>query len=157
MSEVVPAVPKEYIGVTPYLVVRGASDAIDWYTKVFGAEEILRLASPDDGSIGHAELRIAGGVIMLADEVPDMEIKAPPSIGGSAVGLMIYVEDASAIFNGALEAGASVFKPLCDQFYGDRSGTIDDPFGHRWTIASRIEDVDQAEVQKRFEDLFGEQ
>jgi len=155
MSEKVNSVPPEYPGVTAYLVVRGAAEAIDFYKKVFGAEEILRLAAPD-GSIGHAELRIAGGVVMLADEVPDMEIKAPPTIGGSSVGLMVYVEDADAVFNAAIDAGSEQFKPICDQFYGDRSGTIDDPFGHRWTIASRIESVTPADIAERFNDLYGD-
>jgi PhnB protein len=155
MSEKVNAVPPEYLGVTAYLVIRGAADAIDFYKKVFDAEEILRLAAPD-GSIGHAELRIAKGVVMLADEVPDMEIKAPPTIGGSSVGLLIYVEDADAVFNAAIDAGAEQFKPVCDQFYGERSGTVDDPFGHRWTIASRIEDVTPADIAQRFVELYGD-
>ena len=155
MSEPVNPVPVEYAGVVPYLVVRGAGDAIEFYRKVFGAEEVLRLAAPD-GSIGHAELRIAGGPLMLADEVPDIDIKAPPTIGGSATGLLIYVADADAVFNAAIEAGATAFKPICDQFYGERSGTIDDPFGHRWTIASRIDDLSHAEVEQRFQDLYGD-
>ncbi|HIE99937.1 MAG TPA: VOC family protein [Planctomycetes bacterium] len=155
MSEQVKAVPPEYPGVTAYLVIRGAADAIDYYKLVFGAEEILRLAAPD-GSIGHAELRVAGGVLMLADEVPDMDIKAPPTIGGSSIGLMMYVEDADAVFSAAIDAGATQFKPMCDQFYGERSGTLDDPFGHRWTIASRIENVTPADIAQRFNDLYGE-
>ena len=155
MSEKVNPTPASYSGVTAYLVIRGAGDAIEFYKKVFGAEEQLRLAAPD-GSIGHAELQIAGGVVMLADEVPDMDIKAPPTIGGSATGLMIYVEDADAVFSAAVSAGAKEFKPVCDQFYGDRSGTFDDPFGHRWTVASRIEDVTHAEVAQRFQDLYGD-
>nr|AKB95210.1 lactoyl glutathione lyase [uncultured bacterium] len=155
MSENVNPIPAGYSGVTAYLVIRGANDAIEFYKQVFGAEEQLRLAAPD-GSIGHAELQIAGGVVMLADEVPDMDIKAPPTIGGSATGLMIYVEDADAVFSAAIAAGAKQFKPICDQFYGDRSGTFDDPFGHRWTVASRIEDVTHAEVAQRFQDLYGD-
>lgn len=148
-------IPEGYAGVTAYLVIRGAAEAITFYKDVFDAEETIRLAAPD-GSIGHAELRIAGGVVMLADEVPDMDIKAPPTVGGSSCGLMIYVEDADAVFNKALEKGATAFKPICDQFYGDRSGTIDDPFGHRWTIASRIEDLSNEDVTKKFEELYGD-
>lgn len=155
MSDKVNPVPEGYPGVIPYLVIRGAVDAIDFYKKVFGAEEVLRLAAPD-GSIGHAELRIGGGAIMLADEVPDMEIKAPPTIGGSATGLMMYVVDADAVFQAAIDAGATVFKPICDQFYGERTGTFDDPFGHRWTISSRIEDMSHAEIQERFQELYGD-
>ncbi|MEQ9407255.1 MAG: VOC family protein [Fuerstiella sp.] len=153
MSENKYSVPAEYPGATAYLVIRGASDAIDFYTKVFGAEQLVRLTSPD-GTIGHAELRIAGGSVMLADEVPDMDIKAPPTVGGSPVALTLYFEDPDAVFEAAIAAGATAFKPMCDQFYGDRSGTIDDPFGHRWTIAGRIEHVDHAEIEKRFHDLF---
>ena len=148
-------IPENCSGVTAFLVIRGAVEAIEFYKKVFAAEEVMRLAAPD-GSIGHAELRIAGGTIMLADEVPDMDIKAPPTIGGSSVGLMIYVPDADAVFNAAIEAGATAFKPICDQFYGDRCGTIDDPFGHRWTIASRIEDISADEIVRKFEDLYGD-
>ena len=155
MPDDVNPVPADYPGVTAYLVVRNASEAIDFYTQIFGAEELLRLSAPD-GSVGHAELKLAGGVIMLADEVPDMDIKAPASLGGSAVGLMFYSEDPDAVFTAAIEAGATQFKPMCDQFYGERSGTLDDPFGHRWTIAKRIEDLDRAEIQKRFEDLYGD-
>jgi PhnB protein len=147
--------PEEYSGVTAYLVVKGASAAIEFYKKIFQAEEVLRLAAPD-GSIGHAELILAGGVVMLADEVPDMDIKAPPTIGGSSVGLMVYVEDPDAVFDAAIAAGATQFKPMCDQFYGDRCGTFDDPFGHRWTVASRREEIDRTEILKRFEDLYGD-
>lgn len=148
-------IPEGYSGVTAYLVIRGASEAIDFYKNVFDAKETLRLAAPD-GSIGHAELELAGGFVMLADEVPDMDIKAPPTVGGSSCGLMVYFEDADAVFNKALEAGATAFKPICDQFYGERSGTIDDPFGHRWTIASKIEDLSHEEVRQKFEDLYGD-
>ena len=155
MTDHVSKIPEGYPGATPYLVIRGAADAIDFYKKVFGAEELLRLSSPD-GSVGHAELRIANGVVMLADEVPEMEIKAPPTIGGSSVGLMLYVEDPDAVFDAAVAAGATQFKPMCDQFYGERSGTLDDPFGHRWTIACRVENVDHEEIKKRFEELYGD-
>lgn len=155
MIDNVDPVPKDYLGVTAYLVINGAAAAIEFYKRVFGAEETLRLAAPD-GSIGHAELRIADGVVMLADEVPDMDIKAPPTIGGSSVGLMLYVADPDAVFDAAIEAGATQFKPMCDQFYGDRSGTFDDPFGHRWTVACRREEIDHAEILKRFEDLYGD-
>ena len=155
MPDQVSPVPADYPGATAYLVVRGATDAIDFYTKVLGAEELFRLAGPD-GSIGHAELRLAGGTIMLADEVPDMDIKAPPTVGGSSVGLLVYVEDADSVFNSAIEAGATQFKPICDQFYGERSGTIDDPFGHRWTVSSKIEDLTHEEVRQKFEDLYGD-
>ena len=154
MSDPIDPIPSGYAGATPYLIVRDGGKAIDFYTQVFGAEEVLRLASPDDGSIGHAELRIAGGIIMLADEVPDMDIFAPPSVGGSSVGLMVYVEDPDAVFAAALGAGATQFKPVCDQFYGERSGTFDDPFGHRWTVSCRIEEMSHEEVRQKFEQLY---
>ena len=142
-------------GVIPYLVIRGAGDAIEFYRKVLGAEEILRLAAPD-GSIGHAELKIGGGPIMLADEVPDMDIKSPQTIGDSGTGLMMYVVDADAVFQMALDNGATAFKPICDQFYGERSGTFDDPFGHRWTVSSRTTGLTHAEIEQRFQDLYGD-
>lgn len=155
MSDTVSPIPDGYGGVIPYLVIRGAGDAIEFYKKVFGAEEVLRLAAPD-GSIGHAELKIEGRPLMLADEVPDMEIKAPPTIGGSATGLMLYVADSDAVFNGAIEAGAVAFKPICEQFYGERCGTFDDPFGHRWTVSSRTEELTHEEISQKFQDLYGD-
>lgn len=156
MSEDVKAIPEGYPGITAYLVIRGACDAIEFYKAVFGAQEILRLQSPDDGVIGHAELKIGGGTIMLAEEVPDMDIKAPPTIGGSAVGLQMYVDDADDVFRKAIGAGATEFKPVCDQFYGDRSGTFDDPFGHRWTVATRIENIDHHQILERFEAFYSD-
>lgn len=146
-------VPPTPSGVTAYLVIQGAAAAIDFYKSVLGAEETLRLASPD-GSIGHAELLIGGGAIMLADEVPDMNIKAPPTIGGSATGLLVYVDDPDAVFNSAIEAGATEFKPVADQFYGERSGTFDDPFGHRWTVSKRTEEISNADILERFNELY---
>ena len=155
MSDSVNPMPEGYSGVTAYLVIRGAREAIEFYKKVFGAEERMVLQT-SDGLIGHAELKLAGGLLMLADEVPEMEILAPPSIGGSATGLMVYVNDVDSIFEAAIEAGATQFKPVCDQFYGERSGTLDDPFGHRWTIASRIENITPDEIVQRFTDLFSD-
>lgn len=155
MTDNVNFVPDTYRGVTAYLVITDAAAAIDFYTKVLGAEEKLRLAAPD-GSIGHAELSIAGGVVMLADEVPDMDIKSPATLGGSGTGLLIYVPDPDAVFETALEAGATQFKPVADQFYGERSGTFDDPFGHRWTVACRRENITNEEIKQRFDDLYGD-
>ncbi|MEZ6061549.1 MAG: VOC family protein [Planctomycetaceae bacterium] len=145
--------PDGYSSVTCYLIIRGADRAIDFYRKAFGAHELFRLTG-DDGRIGHAELQIGNARVMLADEFPEMDIRGPESLQGSAVGLMLYVEDVDAVFNAAISAGASEFKPLCDQFYGDRAGTIQDPFGHRWTIATHIEDVSNEEVQRRFQDMM---
>ncbi len=155
MSDHVNPIPDGYSGVSAYLVVRGGNEAIEFYEKVFGAKVQMLLASPD-GSIGHAELKVGGGLLMLADEVPEMDIKAPPTIGGSATGLMMYVEDVDAVFDAAIEAGATQFKPVCDQFYGDRSGTFEDPFGHRWTLATRVENVTADEIVSRFEELYGD-
>lgn len=148
-------VPPTPPGVTAYLVIQGAADAIEFYKKVLDAEETLRLASPD-GSIGHAELLIGGGAVMLADEVPDMNIKSPATIGGSATGLLVYVDDPDAVFELAIESGATEFKPVADQFYGERSGTFDDPFGHRWTVSKRTEDITNAEIVSRFEELYAD-
>lgn len=138
---------------TAYLVCKDAGKAISFYCDVFGAEEIFRLQMPD-GMIGHAELHLAGGRFMLADEFADMNILSPASLGGSGVGLMLYVEDSDRVFDTAIKAGANVFKEMADQFYGERSGTVDDPFGHRWTIATRREDISDEEIQKRFQDLY---
>jgi PhnB protein len=141
-------VPEGYTTVTPYLIVRGASDAIDFYTRAFGASEIMRFAAPD-GTIGHAELQIGGSRVMLADEHPDRGYRSPQSWGGSGTGIMLYLEDVDEVFNRALKAGAKALDPVKDQFYGDRSGTLLDPFGHWWTIATHVEDVPQDEMERR--------
>ena len=154
MSEDIKTIPDGYTSITAYLIVKGADSAIEFYRKIFGAEELFRLQSPD-GTIGHAELQIGSAKIMIADECPEMDILSADAIGGSPVSLLIYVDDVNTVFNEALEAGARMFKPLCDQFYGDRAGTIEDPFGHRWTIATRIEDVSTEVVQQRFLDMIG--
>ena len=144
------AIPDGYHTATPYLIVSGADQAIDFYKKVFGASESFRMANPD-GRIGHAEIRIGDSVIMLADEAPDAGYRSPRSIGGTAVSTMLYVEDADACFGRAVAAGAQVRRPLTDQFYGDRSGTVEDPFGHVWTIATHVEDVPAEGMERRME------
>jgi len=141
-------IPDGYPRVTPYLVVDGAQKAIEFYTTVLGATERMRMPGPD-GRIGHAELQIGDSLIMLADEFPDMGAKGPSAYGGSPVSISLYVEDVDATFDKATEAGATVVRPLENQFYGDRSGTFDDPFGHRWTIATRVEDVSPEEMGRR--------
>ncbi|HSO96742.1 MAG TPA: VOC family protein [Acidimicrobiia bacterium] len=148
MSPSVQPIPDGYQRVTPYLSVRGASDAIDFYRKVFGAEERMRIAEPS-GRIGHAELVIGDCVVMLSDEYPEMGIVSPPTIGGTAVTLAVYVEDVDATFDAAVQAGATVLRPVENQFYGDRSGQIEDPFGHRWSIQTHVEDVDPEEMGER--------
>lgn len=144
----VKAQPDAYHSVTPYLIVRGGTRAIDFYKKAFGATELMRLDAPG-GKIGHAEIKIGDSVVMLADENPDWDAKSPESYGGSPVHLMIYVEDVDQVFKQSLGAGATERRPVKDQFYGDRSGTLADPFGHTWTIATHIEDVSEEEIQKR--------
>ncbi len=147
MAKVNP-IPEGYHSVTPYLSIKGAAKAIDYYKQVFGATELFRMAAPD-GKIGHAEIKIGNSPIMLADEFPEMEFVSPQTLGGSPIGLMIYVDDVDTMFNQAISAGATEVKPLQDQFYGDRSGTLKDPFGHVWTVATHVEDVAPEELQKR--------
>lgn len=142
------AIPDNYRRVTPYLVVKGAAQAIEFYTQVFGATVGMRLDSPD-GRVGHAELKIGDSVIMLADEFPDMKILGPKAIGGSPVSLLIYVEDVDSTLPKAVAAGAEIKRPIQNQFYGDRSGMITDPFGHVWTVATHVEDVAPAEMERR--------
>lgn len=144
-------IPDGYHSVTPYLIMRNAARAIDFYKRALGAVELFRFDAPGD-KIGHAEIRIGDSVIMLADEHPDMGYRGPQSIGGSAVSLMVYVDDADAQFKRAVEAGAKVRQEMKDQFYGDRSGTIEDPFGHVWTIATHKEDLSSEEVMRRAEE-----
>jgi PhnB protein len=144
-----------YHTATPYLIVNGAARAIEFYKQAFGASEVMRIAGPA-GKVGHAEIKIGDSHIMLADEFPEMDARSPQTIGGTPVGLLLYFEDADAVFNRAVSAGAKVLKPVQDQFYGDRSGTIADPFGHKWTIATHKEDVSPEEIQRRAAAMFGQ-
>ena len=141
-------IPDGYHSVTPYLVVNGAAKALDYYKQAFGAEERLRLPTPD-GRIAHAEIEIGDSVVMLADEFPQMGAKSPQTIGGTPVGICLYVKDVDAVFKQAIAAGGKQEKPLQNQFYGDRSGTLVDPFGHKWTVATHIEDVPPEELGRR--------
>jgi PhnB protein len=141
-------IPEGYPRIVPYLAVAGASEAIDFYVEVLGAKERMRMPGPD-GKLGHAELEIGDGVIMLADEFPDMGALGPKSIGGTPVNLMVYLEDVDAAFARAMKAGAKELDPVQDKFYGDRSGTFEDPFGHRWTVSTHIEDIPPDEMEKR--------
>jgi PhnB protein len=142
-------VPDGYHSVTPYLYIKGASQAIDFYKKAFGATEIMRLAD-SSGRIGHAEIQIGDSRIMLADEFPEMGVRGPKTIGGAALSLAIYLEDVDSRFKQAIDAGGKVLRPVKDQFYGDRSGTLEDPFGHIWTLATHKEDVPHEEIERRF-------
>ena len=141
-------IPEGYPRVTPYLIVDGANAAIDFYCSVLGASERMRLPMPD-GRIGHAEIEIGDSVIMLADEFPQMGVKSPQTLGGTPVGICLYVPNVDAVFKQAITAGGKEEKPLQNQFYGDRSGTMIDPFGHKWTIATHIEDVPPEEISRR--------
>jgi PhnB protein len=149
-------IPKGYHTVTPYLIVQGAGKAIEFYRKAFGATEVFRMEGPE-GKIGHAEIQIGDSRVMLADEYPDMGFLSPASLGGSAVTLMIYVEDSDAVYQSALAAGAEIVKPIQDQFYGDRSGTVADPFGHVWTLSTHKEDLTYDEVERRAQEYMREQ
>jgi PhnB protein len=147
-------IPDGYHSVTPYLIIDGAAAAIDFYKQAFGAVELFRMDGPD-GRIGHAEIKIGDSPVMLADEHPEMGYRSPTSLGATPVGLMIYVEDCDAVYNQALAAGAKSFRPLADQFYGDRSGTVTDPFGHQWTVATHREDVSTEELDRRMREMTG--
>jgi PhnB protein len=147
MSKVKP-IPEGYHTATPYLIVKDASRAIDFYKRAFGATELMRMPGPG-GKIGHAEIKIGDSPIMLADEVPGMGFRSPESLGGSPISILLYVEDVDAVFSEAVAAGAKVQRPVADQFYGDRTGGVTDPFGHVWYIATHKEDVSSEEMKKR--------
>lgn len=151
MAGKVKPVPDGYRNVTPYLSIRGAGKALEFYKRAFGAEETLRMPMPD-GKIGHAEIRIGDTLLMLADEMPgnpEAVCVSPEALGGSCVGLMVYLPDVDGACRRAVDAGAKVLRPVQDQFYGDRSGTLQDPFGHVWTLATHIEDVTPEEMENR--------
>ena len=150
MTSKVKPIPDGYTTVTPYLIVDGAAAALEFYTKAFGAKEIFRMPAPG-GRIGHAEIMIGDSHIMLADEHPEIGAKGPKTIGGSPISIMLYVEDVDAVAKQAEAAGAKITRPVADQFYGDRTGGLEDPFGHTWYVATHIEDVSEEEMQKRME------
>ncbi len=147
MTGKVKPIPDGYHTATPYLIVREAAKAIEFYKKAFGATEIMRMG--DGNKIHHAEIKIGTSPIMLGDECVEMQALSPATIGNSPVTIMLYVEDVDAVFNKAVAAGATVQRPLADQFYGDRTGGLIDPFGHKWYVATHIEDVSHEELQKR--------
>jgi len=151
-SEVKP-IPDGCEGAAPYLCVNDASAAIEFYKKAFGAMEVYRLTEPS-GKIGHAEIRIGRAVIMLADEYLEYGHRSPQSLGGTPVKIHLYVEDADSVVSQAYDAGAKILHPVKDEFYGDRGGKLEDPFGHVWLIATRKEGVATDEIQKRFAAFF---
>jgi len=141
-------IPDGYHSVTPYLCVRRAAQAIEFYKKAFLATERMRIAQPD-GRVGHAELQVGDSVIMLSDEFPEIGARSPQSLGGSPVSIHLYVEDADAIFSQAVAAGAKIKRPIADQFYGDRLGGVEDPFGHTWWISTHKEHLSPQEIERR--------
>jgi PhnB protein len=150
------AVPDGFHTLTPHLVVKGASKAIEFYKKAFGAEEIKRVPGPDGKSLVHAELKIGDSRLLLVDEFPEMDCRGPQSVGGSPVSIHMFVDDADAAFDRALSAGAEVRMPLADQFWGDRYGVLTDPFGHVWSIATHKEDLTAEQISKRAQAAFSE-
>ena len=156
MTGEVRPIPEGQHGVSAYICVEGAAAAIDFYKTAFAATEPgARILMPG-GTIGHAEIRIGDSTLMLADANPEMGFHSPGSLGGSPVMLVHYVEDVDAVMERAVAAGATVLRPVADQFYGDRSGQIEDPFGYRWTVSTHIEDVSEEELQRRAAELYGE-
>ena len=147
-------IPDGYPQISPYLCIDGAEEAIEFYSTVFDAKERLRLPAPE-GKIGHAELQLGDSVIMLADEAPELGIRSPKSVGGTPVTISVYVEDVDGVFDRAVQSGAKAIRPLEDQFYGDRSGQFEDPFGHRWSVATHVEDVSPDEMAKRSAEMMG--
>jgi len=143
-------IPEGYHSVTPYLVLKNAAAAIEFYKKAFDAVELFRMPGPG-GKIGHAEIKIGDSRVMLSDEYPEMGFQGPESLGGTPVSLMIYVADVDKIYPQAIAAGGKELRPLQDQFYGDRCGTLADPFGHVWTVSTHVEDVSAEELAKRAE------
>lgn len=141
-------IPDGYSAITPYLIVDGAAAAIAFYTKVFGAMERMRLPMPD-GRVGHAELNIGGSMLMIADPFPEIDAHPPARYGGSPISLLLYVPDVDTVVARAVANGCALLKPVQDQFYGDRTGTIRDPYGHVWTIGTHVEEVPQDELERR--------
>jgi PhnB protein len=149
----VKSIPAGYHTVTPYIIIKNADEAIQFYKKAFNAKEVFRLSRPD-GKVGHAEIRIGDSPLMICEEILSMNAKGPETLGGSPIMLHIYVDNVDALYQQALEAGAIETKPLQNQFYGDRSGMLQDPFGHSWSVATRVEDVAPDELERRFTAMF---
>ena len=155
MKKQVQPIPPGFHTLTPHLVVKDASNAIEFYKKAFGAEEIRRAPAPDGKSLMHAELQIGDSRLMLVDEFPEMDCRGPKSIGGTPVTIHMFVEDVDAAFSNAVAAGAEVKMPLDDMFWGDRYGVLTDPFGHSWSLATHKEDLTPEEIAKRVQEAFG--
>lgn len=149
----VAATPQGYHSITPYLIVKNAGKAIEFYKKCFGAIEVLRMEQPD-GKIGHAELKIGDAKIMLADEYPEMDARSPQAYGGTPVGIHLYIKNVDTIIERAVASGAKVTRPVETMFYGDRSGTLEDPYGHKWYVSTHVENVTANQIKKRAAALF---
>jgi PhnB protein len=156
MSGKVKAIPEGYEGATPYLIIKGAANALEFYKKAFGATEIMRIPAPG-GTVGHAEIKIGHAIIMLADEFPEMNCKSPEAYGGSPVSMMVYVPDVDKFVKRAVDAGAKLVRPVENKFYGDRAGSLEDPFGHQWHFSTHVEDVRPDEMAKRAEAFMKQQ
>ncbi len=151
MAGKVKPIPEGYAAVTPYLSVKGAAEAIEYYKKAFGATERMRMPSPEEGKIAHAEIQIGDAIVMLADESPEMGGRSPRTVGGTPVSLVLYVENVDQTVDRAVKAGAKILRPVEDKFYGDRMGGIEDPFGHQWYVGTHVEDVSPEEMKRRME------
>jgi uncharacterized glyoxalase superfamily protein PhnB len=147
-------IPDEYHSVTTTLTVRGATNAIEFYKRVFGAQELMRFPGPDGKTIMHAEIKIGDSRIMLTDEFPQMKCLSPQSVGGATSGIFLYVENSDDVFKKAVAAGAKVLMPIMDAFWGDRCGSIEDPFGHKWTISTHKKDMTHEEMKKAGEEFM---
>ena len=147
-------IPDGYHSITPYLNVKDGARAIDFYKKAFGAKELMRMMTPDGKALAHAELEIGDSKLMLADEIPQMKNPSPTTLGGSSGGIFLYVEDVDKTFNQAVAEGAKILYPVEDQFWGDRHGSIEDPFGHRWSISTHIKDLSPEEMNKAAEEAM---
>jgi PhnB protein len=141
---------KTELSLSPYMTVKGAAEAIEFYKSVFGAEELFRLTDPGDGRVGHAELRFGQALLMVSDEYPDFGALGPEQFGGSPVKLHVYVADVDSVFARALELGATELRPVKDQFYGDRTGMLVDPFGHTWSVSTRQHEISAEQMQRRW-------
>ena len=148
-------IPKDYHSITPVLIVKNGDKAIEFYKNGFGVEERCSMKSPD-GRVAHAELKLGDSVFMLSDEYPEMKCHSPKTIGGSPVSMYVYVDDVDSVFNKAISAGAKVLDPIKDQFWGDRHGRLEDPFGHLWSIATHKKDLSEEEMKKAAEAAFSQ-
>ena len=155
MTDKVNPIPEGYHSVTPYLIVNDGAAALDFYKRAFGAVEVMRMEGPN-GKIGHAEIRIGDSHIMLADEVTEMGYRSPKTLGGSPISIMLYVEDVDTVVKQAVESGAKLVREVADQFYGDRTGGVEDPFGHQWYVGTHKEDLPLEEIKRRAAAMHGE-